>query len=265
MDLLECSFDATVFTGNRLRRLAHDVGRAMFNKVVLTVHAESLLPDVCFSVDEPPLPATNDAPGFPPVEIQGTRRSHATHASTTDPEAWRRRKSRSRDVRGPCPNGNRHGLPVDFTVGRADGHAKREVVPVLLDEARARGLGDRRVTLHVVPHRHSAIDDRTTRHASYRLNPRSRILAGRSSTGPSRHAGRGVEAKGGAGVPAGQRSASRSRGNARRQQTTPAHLGMAEIGVCTNPGSPGRPWSMNRIGSFCGLYRGIDTRYGGEA
>ena len=113
MDLLECSFDATVFTRNRSRRLAHDVGRAMFNKVVLAVHAESLLPDVCFSVDEPPLPATNDAPGFPPVEIQGTRRSHAPHASTTDPEAWRRRKSRRREAKrmfaGHAPTGTATG------------------------------------------------------------------------------------------------------------------------------------------------------------
>ena len=68
----------------------------MFNKVVLAAHAEGLLSDACFSVDGPPPPTANDAPGFPPVEIQGTRRSHATHASTTDPEAWQRRKSRSR-------------------------------------------------------------------------------------------------------------------------------------------------------------------------
>ncbi len=72
MDLLECSFDATVFTRNRSRRLAHDVGRAMFNKVVLAAHAEGLPSDVCFSVDGPP-PATNNAPGFPSVEFQGTR------------------------------------------------------------------------------------------------------------------------------------------------------------------------------------------------
>ena len=149
---------------------------------------------------------------------------------------------------------------MDFTVDRTDGYAKRGVVPILLDEARARGLRDRRVTLHVVPHRHSAIDDRTTRHAGYRLNPRSRILAGRSSTEPSRHAGRGGEAKGGAGVPAGQRSASRRRGNARRQQTNPAHRGMAEIGVRTNPGSPSRPWSMNRVGSFSGHTAGWTIR-----
>ena len=34
MDLMECSFDATVFTKNRQRLLDHDVGRALFDKVV---------------------------------------------------------------------------------------------------------------------------------------------------------------------------------------------------------------------------------------
>ena len=99
MDLLECSFDATVFTKNRPRRRAHDAGRAMFNEVVLAAHAEGLLSDVCFSVDGPPPPAANDAHGFPSVEFQGTRQSHAAHTSTTDPEAWWRRKGRSREAK----------------------------------------------------------------------------------------------------------------------------------------------------------------------
>ena len=51
MDLLECSFDATVFTRNRPRRLAHDAGRAMFDEVVLAEHAKDLLSYAYSSVD----------------------------------------------------------------------------------------------------------------------------------------------------------------------------------------------------------------------
>ena len=45
MDLMEHSFDATVFTKNRQRLMAHDVGRALFNEVVWTADGEGLLSD----------------------------------------------------------------------------------------------------------------------------------------------------------------------------------------------------------------------------
>ena len=45
MVLLECSFDDTVFTKNRQRLLAHDVGRALFDEVVWAADAEGLLSD----------------------------------------------------------------------------------------------------------------------------------------------------------------------------------------------------------------------------
>lgn len=50
MDLLECGFDATAFTGNRPRRRAHNAGRVMFDEVVLAAPAEGLPLDTCFSV-----------------------------------------------------------------------------------------------------------------------------------------------------------------------------------------------------------------------
>ncbi|MDE0672422.1 MAG: leucine-rich repeat domain-containing protein [Caldilineaceae bacterium] len=51
MDLMECSFDATVFTKNRPRLLAHDAGRALFDEVVWAADEEGLLSDEHFSVD----------------------------------------------------------------------------------------------------------------------------------------------------------------------------------------------------------------------
>jgi transposase len=46
MDLMERSFDATVFTKNRQHLLAHDVGRPLFDEVVWAADGEGLLSDV---------------------------------------------------------------------------------------------------------------------------------------------------------------------------------------------------------------------------
>ena len=51
MDLMERSFDATVFTKNRQRLMEHDVGRALFDEVVWAADGEGLLSDEHFSVD----------------------------------------------------------------------------------------------------------------------------------------------------------------------------------------------------------------------
>lgn len=42
MDLLERSFDATIFTKNRQRLLTHDADRALFDEVVWTADQEVL-------------------------------------------------------------------------------------------------------------------------------------------------------------------------------------------------------------------------------
>ena len=44
MDLMEHSFDATVFTKNRPRLLGHDVGRSLCGEVVWAADVEGLLP-----------------------------------------------------------------------------------------------------------------------------------------------------------------------------------------------------------------------------
>ncbi len=85
---------------------------------------------------------------------------------------------------------NRHGLLVDFQITQATGTAERDMVPVLLDEARERGfrprtlgadkgydtracvaaMRKRKVTPHVTQNtngRRSAIDGRTTSWPGY--------------------------------------------------------------------------------------------------
>ena len=92
---------------------------------------------------------------------------------------------------------NRNGLLVDFHVTQATGTAERDLVPVLLDEARERGfrprtlgadksydtrecvaaMRKRKVTPHVAQNtkgRRSAIDGRTTSWSGYRVSQRIR-------------------------------------------------------------------------------------------
>ena len=208
MDLMERSFDATVFTKNRQRLLAHDAGRALFDEVVWAADEEGLLSDEPFSVDGTLIEAAASlrnsrskegaAPacgrrsgqslgGFPGrAPVQRDPRQH--HGPRGAPAAQGAGQGGSVGVYGPRPDGNRHGLLMDFTVSQATGTAERDAVPELLDGVRERGyrprtlgadrgydtkdcVGDmraRRVTPHVArKKKHSALDGRTTRHAGY--------------------------------------------------------------------------------------------------
>ena len=100
MQLMERSFDATVFTKNRQRLLEHQVGQQLFDEVVLAADRRSLLSDEHFTVDgtlieaaaslksfkprdaDPP-PDDGDR-GNPSVDFAGERRANATHQSATD-------------------------------------------------------------------------------------------------------------------------------------------------------------------------------------
>ena len=163
MDLMEHSFDATVFTQNRQRLLAHDAGRALCDEVVWAADGEGLLSDEHVSVDgtlieaaasrksfrskEGPPPPSDEEPGNPSVDFRGERRRNETHAGTTDPEARLLRKGQGQEVRPAFPDPtlreNRHGLLMDFTVSQATGTAARDAVPELLDGLRERGYRPR--------------------------------------------------------------------------------------------------------------------------
>ena len=100
-------WDATVFTKNRERLLRGDIAHAFFERVRAQAERRGLLSDEHFTVDgtlidawaslksfqrkdAPPTPP--DDPGNPTVNFHGERRSNATHASTTDPQALLYRK-----------------------------------------------------------------------------------------------------------------------------------------------------------------------------
>ena len=135
-------WDVTVFTKNRERLLQGDIARAFFERVVAQAQARHLLSAEHFTVDgtlieawaglksfrrkDTPIPPPDD-PGNPTVDFHGERRSNATHASTTDPEARLARKSRGQEAQlayqGHVLMENRHGLAVDSCVTQA-GHGR---------------------------------------------------------------------------------------------------------------------------------------------
>ena len=133
------------------------------------------------------------------VNFKGEKRSNATHASVTDPDARLYKKSPGTGAvlcfMGHALMENRHGFVVQGELTRADGHAERKAA---LDMIHRHSPGStRRLTLGadkgydaagfvtdlrqacVTPHvaqksRYSAIDGRTTRHAGCALSQRHR-------------------------------------------------------------------------------------------
>jgi hypothetical protein len=133
------------------------------------------------------------------VDFRGEKRSNATHASTTDPDARLYKKSPGTGAMlcfmGHALMENRSGLIVQGDLTQADGHAERRAA---LDMIHRHSPGStRRLTLGadkgfdaaefvadlrqacVTPHvaqksRYSAIDARTTRHEGYALSIKHR-------------------------------------------------------------------------------------------
>ena len=133
------------------------------------------------------------------VDFRGEKRSNATHASVTDPDARLFKKSPGAGAMlcfmGHTLMENRNGLVVQADLTPADGRAERRAAIDMLD--RHSPGSTRRLTLGadkgfdsadfvadlrrmcVTPHvarkaRHSAIDGRTTRHAGYAASQKRR-------------------------------------------------------------------------------------------
>jgi len=207
-------WDATVFTKNRDRLLRGDIARAFFQRVRAQAEQYGLLSDEHFTVDgtlidawaslksfqckdAPPTPP--DDPGNPTVNFHGERRSNATHASTTDPQALLYRKGAGREAtlcyQGHVLMENRHGLAVDGCLTAANGVGERAAALDMIGpwaERRRVTLGADKAydtrdfvealrLLQVTPHvaqntsnRSSAIDERTTRHPGYEVSQQKR-------------------------------------------------------------------------------------------
>jgi transposase len=208
-------WDASTFSKNRERLLEGDVAHAFFDRVLAQARERALLSDEHFTVDgtlieawagqksfkrkgvEPPEPP--DDPGNPSIDFRGERRTNATHASTTDPEARLYKKATGQEAKlaylGHVLMENRHGLVVDSRVTQATGTAEREAALAMAEAIPGhqrvtlgadknydthdfvRDLRELRVTPHVAQHttgRSSAIDRRTTHHPGYAVSQRKR-------------------------------------------------------------------------------------------
>jgi transposase len=141
--------------------------------------------------DEPPGPGRNGNRNF-----RNEKRSNETHASTTDPDARLARKATGKEAKlafhGHLLMENRNGLVVDARLTQATGTAEPEAALAMLSEvpgthritvgadkaydtagfvAQVRGLNATpHVAQNITEQRGSNIDDRTTRHAGYRVS-----------------------------------------------------------------------------------------------
>ena len=132
------------------------------------------------------------------VDFHGQKRSNATHASTSDPDARLYRKGKGKEAKlchmGHALMENRNGLIVETETTLADGHGERRAALAMINR---RCPGEKQLTLgadkgydtadfvadlraiNVTPHiaakaKGSAIDGRTTRHAGYDVSQRIR-------------------------------------------------------------------------------------------
>lgn len=139
---------------------------------------------------------------LPQVDFRGEKRSNATHASTTDPNALLYRKSPGAGAKlcymGHVLMENPNGLVVNAETTRVSGHAERLVALEMIDSM-TEGIGARRINLGAdkgydtrdfidelrdrgaTPHvaqnqsgRRSAIDGHTTCHPGYAVSLRIR-------------------------------------------------------------------------------------------
>ncbi|HEX9820532.1 MAG TPA: IS5 family transposase [Methylomirabilota bacterium] len=208
-------FDASTFSKNRERLLAHDVSRAFFAEVVAEARRRRLLSAEHFTVDGTLLEAWASLKSYrprdeqdpptgggrnPEVDFRGQRRRRETHVSRTDPQAQLYTKAPGHTAKlcymGHLLTENRHGLVLDVELTEASGYAERAAALVMLDRSTTAGatlgadrgydtrdfvagLRARGVTPHVAQNdsrRRSAVDGRTTRHPGYGHSQRRRKL-----------------------------------------------------------------------------------------
>lgn len=212
-------WDHSTFSKNRERLLTGEVSAKFLVAILDQPRVGKLLSREHFSVDGTLIEAWASMKNFrpkqdddrddgagggsgrnTPTDFRGEKRSNATHASRTDPDAMLYKKGPGMEAKlcfiGHGLMENRSGLIVDDRLTRISGHAERlaalEMIEPFADQPGAITLGAERGydtadfveelrTLKVRPHvaqnvsgRRSAIDRRTTRHVGYAASQRIR-------------------------------------------------------------------------------------------
>lgn len=201
MNMVEQSFDASTFSKNRERLMAHQVAHVFFHRVVEQARSAKLMSAEHFTVDgtlieawaslksfKPKTEGEHKArnqrkakwrgrrgkshqggPSNPTVNFHGQKRRNDTHQSTTDPEARLMRKGSGKEAKlsfsAHALMENRNGMLVDLRVAEASGTAERRVALDMLDDNLP---GQRRITLGADKgyHTRDFIDDCRERHVT---------------------------------------------------------------------------------------------------
>jgi len=215
MSMDEPTLDQSRFSRFRERLMASDCARRFFDAVVREARGKGLLSDEHFTVDGTLIEAWASMKSFKRkdgsssdsgpddqgmVDFKGEKRSNATHASSTDPDAKLMRKGPGKESKlsfgGHALMENRNGLCVDIRVTPAIEPEPR-AAQALVDRQRRRGirpsslgadkgyhtkafvgyLRGKKIAPHiamitgrVTP----GLDRRTTRHASYAFSQKKR-------------------------------------------------------------------------------------------
>jgi transposase len=206
-------WDPTVFSKNRDRLLDGDIARKFLAAVLSQPKVQGLLSAEHFTVDGTLIEAWASMKSFVPKQggdappaaggrnaerdFHGEKRSNATHASATDPEARLFRKGAGKEAKlcflGEAMTENRHGLIIDTRTAPATGTAECETaLDMIADRNGRRTVGGDKLydtaafvatcrALGCTPHvaqntknRRSAIDARTTRHPGYAISQQKR-------------------------------------------------------------------------------------------
>jgi transposase len=215
MEMDEPVWNHAVFSKNRERLLNQEVAQSFFDRVLK--QAQPYLSDEHFTVDGTLIEAWASQKSFQKKDggdlagghnFHGHKRTNDTHASKTDPDARLYRKGHGQEAKlsylGHVLMENRHGLIVDAMVTHADGTAERDAAMLMVykrwkKRQPVRSLGadkaydtrdfvqvlrEMQVRPHVTQNLNraggSAIDRRTTRHASYQISQRKRPLIERT-------------------------------------------------------------------------------------
>ena len=216
MNLEERGLDQSNFSRLRERLVDSELACCFFDAVVGEARKLQLLSDDHFTVDGTLIEAWastaksmrhKDGPpdaGGPDdqgrVNIHGERRSNATHASATDPDAKLKRKGKGKETKlsygGHALMENRHGLCVDLKITSAV-DTETEVAKAMLERQRRKRvrpstlgadkgyhckdfiahLRGRKIAPHVAlieGRKTPGLDGRTTRHAGYAVSQRKR-------------------------------------------------------------------------------------------
>jgi len=215
LEMDEPVWNHAVFSKNRDRLLNQDVAREFFSRVLAQAKPHlsdehfsvdgTLIEAWASQKSFQKKDGGDDAPG----QFRGERRSNDTHESKTDPEARLYRKGSGQEAKlgylGHVLMENRNGMIVDAMVTQADGTAEREAALLMLygkwRNRRRRGphgpmsvgadkaydtrdfvrtVREMNIRPHVAQNTArtggSAIDRRTSRHASYLVSQHKRPL-----------------------------------------------------------------------------------------